>query len=133
MVTDPIADMLTRVRNAQRAGLPVVMVQRSKVAKAILNVLKDEGFSAQVEEVGSDSIGERGFKVYLRYDDAGMPLIRKAQRVSKCGRRIYARSTELPTVECGLGMAVISTSQGVMTDREARKRGIGGEVMALFS
>ena len=130
MVTDPIADLLTRVRNAQRAGHKSVRVQVSNQSRRVLELLKDEGFISSFEEKPAYEGNFTEYNVVLKYNPMGKPLISLARRVSKPGRRIYSRANELPKVHCGLGIAIISTSQGVLSDREARKRGVGGEVLA---
>jgi small subunit ribosomal protein S8 len=129
MITDPVADLLTRIRNAQRAGHDKVSVPQSKMSKRILQVLKDEGFIANF----STSRGSDDFSpliVNLRYYPNGRPMIVECKRISKSGRRIYSTTKELPSVLSGLGISIVSTSQGVMSDREARRRQIGGEVLA---
>ena len=131
MLTDSIADLLTRIRNAQRVGHRVVTVRPSKMNDRILTVLKDEGFIDAFESKKSDD-GKANTLVHLRYFDSGRPVIKVARRVSKPGRRVYAEVTKLPRVASGLGIAIVSTSQGVFSDREARKRKIGGEVLATI-
>ncbi len=122
---DPIADMLTRIRNAQRAGHPSVRMPSSKLKLAICQVLKDEGYIAGFS-AGED--GKPKLDIDLKYH-AGAPVIATIDRVSRPGLRIYKESDELPSVEGGLGIAVISTNKGLMTDRAARSAGIGGEVL----
>ncbi|MCB0338757.1 MAG: 30S ribosomal protein S8 [Bdellovibrionales bacterium] len=131
MVTDSVADLLTRVRNAQRAGHKTVSIPMSKLNKAILEVFRSEGYVGSVDVVKAE--GDQRFdtiRVYLKYDDIGRPAITEIKRISKPGRRVYLTKDKLPKVRSGLGVAFISTSQGVVTDREARKRGIGGEILA---
>lgn len=130
MVTDTIADLLTRIRNAQRAHHKSVRVQKSKASRLALEVLKKEGFIANYTEKSDEQSRFGGFEVVLKYYSSGEPLIGQARRVSKPGKRVYAAAEELPKIFSGLGIAIVSTSQGVMSDREARKRGIGGEVWA---
>ena len=130
MVTDPISDLLTRIRNAQRAGHKSVRVQLSSQSRRMLELLKSEGFIGAFEEKPALEGNFKEYNVVLKYNTAGKPIISLAKRVSKPGRRVYLRANELPQVHCGLGIAVVSTSQGVLTDREARKRGVGGEVLA---
>lgn len=129
-MSDPIADMLTRIRNAQKARKVDVRMPSSTAKVAIANVLRDEGY------VGDVSVEQNGakaeLKVALRYHE-GLPVIEKIKRVSKPGLRIYRQSGDLPKVLGGLGVAIISTSSGVMSDREAREKGIGGEVICLVS
>lgn len=127
MMTDPIADMLTRIRNGLAANKVEVRMPSSKVKMAIAQVLKDEGyingFSSQ-DEAG----GKKTMTVTLKYYE-GKPVIDKVKRVSRPGLRIYKGKDELPKVMGGLGVAIISTSTGLMTDRAARKAGRGGEVL----
>ncbi len=122
---DPIADLLTRIRNAQLASHPDVAMPSSKVKMAICQVLKDEGYIDSFD-VSTDSKPE--LNVQLRYHE-GRPVIEEIHRVSRPGLRIYKESGDLPNVRGGLGVAVISTNKGLMTDRSARAQGVGGEVM----
>ncbi|NBW40145.1 30S ribosomal protein S8 [bacterium] len=132
MLTDLLADLLTRIRNAQQAGHPLVRVRSSKMSRAFLDVLKEEGFIDSYE-VKKDSAGKFDeLEVVLKYHQSGEPAIVDCQRVSRSGRRWYRGSSELPRVEHGLGLAVISTSQGLMADRKARQENIGGEVLAYI-
>lgn len=132
MSTDYIADLLTRIRNAQRVGHKTVRTRHSKVTEQILSVLRSEGFidsfEAQTSKV-NDKFKE--FEVVLRYYDTGEPLIGIVNRYSTSGRRVYRRADKLPTIRSGLGISIVSTSQGIMSDKEARRRRIGGEVMAV--
>lgn len=129
-MTDPIADLLTRIRNGQTAGKSHVRIPSSRVKKAILEVLKDEGF---VGEFRSETDGgKETLIVELRYHD-GDPVIESLSRVSKPGRRVYRGKDDLPQVDGGLGVAIVSTSQGLMSDREARAKGQGGEVICVVS
>ena len=125
-MTDPIADLLTRIRNAQLARKSEVSVGSSRLKQAVLKVLKDEGYVADFR-IASDG-GKSTITIALKYFD-GRPVIDRLERVSRPGLRIYRKSTEVPRVLGGLGVAVLSTSQGLMTDREARKRNVGGEVL----
>ncbi len=122
---DPIADLLTRIRNAQLASHSDVAMPSSKVKMAICQVLKDEGYIDSFD-VSTDSKPE--LNVQLRYHE-GRPVIEEIHRVSRPGLRIYKESGDLPNVRGGLGVAVISTNKGLMTDRSARAQGVGGEVM----
>ena len=125
MMTDPIADMLTRIRNGLAAGKTEVVMPYSKLKQAIAQVLKDEGFI-------TDFAKQEGVKATLSVDlkyYEGKPVIEKVSRVSRPGLRIYKNKDELPKVMGGLGVAIISTSAGVMTERAARKAGHGGEVL----
>jgi small subunit ribosomal protein S8 len=125
-MTDPIADLLTRIRNAQSAGKPTVSVGTSKLKLSILKVLKDEGY------IGSFSVDAQGAKtalsIELKYHD-GRPVIDRIERISRPGLRIYRGKDDLPKVLGGLGVAVVSTPQGIMTDAQARAAGTGGEVL----
>jgi len=127
---DPIADMLTRIRNAQRAEKPVVAMPASKLKSAIAQVLKDEGY---IDEFALREAGGRAtLEISLKYY-AGKPVIEKIERVSRPGLRIYRPKDELPKVMNGLGVAIVSTSRGVMTDRKARGLGVGGEVLCIVA
>lgn len=127
MLTDPVADMLTRIRNGIRAGKEEVLVRpKSKLKADILHAMKREGFIEGFEEVSDVRGGE--LKVILKYFES-TPVISDIQRVSKAGRRVYVNSKEIPRVKSGLGIAVLSTSMGVLSDREARKKNVGGEVL----
>ena len=128
MMTDPIADMLTRIRNANQAKHQVVEFPASRIKLEVLNVLKNEGYIEEYEKIED---GKQGvIKVTLKYVNKER-VIKGIKRISKPGLRVYAKSEELPKVLNGLGIAVISTSNGVMTDREARKQKLGGEVIAF--
>ena len=128
MYTYPIADYLTRVRNAQMAGHKVVEIPASNLKKEITKILEDKGYilSHKLQEDGKQGI----IKIALKYSN-NAPAIRKIERVSKPGLRKYCGATELPRVLNGLGIAIISTSKGVITDKEARKLQVGGEVLAF--
>jgi len=125
-MTDPIADLLTRIRNGQAAGKPEVSVQSSRVKEAIVRVLKDEGYVADYA-VRKD--GARATLVVALKYHQGRPVIERLERVSRPGLRAYRAKDTLPKVLGGLGVAIVSTPAGVMTDREARRKGIGGEVI----
>ena len=129
VMTDPIADMLTRIRNANQMKHLTVLVPASKIKLEILNVIKNEGNIEDVEFIEDGKQGE--IKVTLKYTEKKERVIKGIKRISKPGLRVYAKSTELPQVLNGLGVAIISTSNGVMTDREARKNKLGGEVIAF--
>lgn len=129
MSNDSVSDVLTRIRNAQRAGHKVVQLPVSNVAKGLVDLLKQEGFVDGFATKETESFPV--IEVYLKYLSSGEPVIGKATRVSKPGRRVYMGWEEIPLVKNGLGIAVVSTSQGLMSDREARKRKVGGEVWAL--
>ena len=127
MVNDSIADMLTRIRNAQTANHEVVTVETSKMKKSIAQILLDEGYISAFDEV--DAGKNKYLVISLKYVNKSK-VITGLKRVSKPGRRIYAGVQDLPRVLNGLGIVIVSTSKGVMTDREARKLNIGGEVLA---
>ena len=128
-LTDPIADMLTRIRNAVRAKHTTVDVPYSKVKNEISNILLNEGFIADTEIVENGV--NKNIRITLKYKDS-KSVIQGLKRISKPGLRIYAEKEELPRVLNGLGIAVISTSKGIVTDKEARKLNVGGEVMAYI-
>ena len=128
-VTDPVADMLTRIRNANTANKTELYVPASKMNESLLNILKREGFIGSFTREGEGV--HQGFRVELKYGADRERTITGLKRVSKPGRRVYANRNELPRVLGGLGIAIISTSQGVMTDREASRKGIGGEILAF--
>ena len=127
MMTDPIADMLTRIRNAVRVERPHVEMPLSKVKRGLAEVLKREGYIWDWEEVEAQPV--RLLRVHLKYGPNGERVIQHARRVSKPGRRVYSRSTKLRPVLNGLGIKILSTSRGVVSDREARQRKLGGEVL----
>ena len=129
MMTDPIADMLTRVRNAQAASKVDVTMPSSKLKLSIAKVLQDEGYIAGFS---SDNAVKPTLTVALRYYE-GRPVIEELKRVSRPGLRIYKNKNELPKILNGLGIAIVSTSAGVMTDREARDSGLGGEIICTVS
>lgn len=126
-LTDPIADMLTRIRNANSVGKDRVDIPASKVKTSIGELLKDEGFINDVKLV--ERKPQNMIRVYLKYGENDEKVISGIKRISKPGLRVYVGKDEVPQVLGGLGIAVISTSQGVMSDKEAREKGIGGEVL----
>jgi small subunit ribosomal protein S8 len=126
-MTDPIADLLTRIRNAQQAGHKTVSAPRSNLKVEIIKILKNEGFIEGWVE--NDDSGQGTVKVFLKYDQANRATIRGIERVSTPGRRIYVNRDSVPRVRNGLGLAILTTPRGVLTDRQARKAGIGGEVI----
>lgn len=127
-MTDPIADMLTRIRNANQMKHATVSMPASRLKLEILNVLKNEGYISEYEKIED---GKQGIiKVTLKYVEKTR-VIKGLKRISKPGLRVYAKSSELPKVLNGLGVAIISTSNGIMTDREARQQKLGGEVIAF--
>jgi len=127
-VSDPIADMLTRIRNASRARHADVVVPASRTKREIARILLEEGFIAGVQEErdGAHAI----LRVQLKYVDGKAPVMSGLKRISKPGLRVYARKTEIPRVLGGLGLVIVSTSQGIMTGAQARKAQLGGEVLA---
>ena len=127
MMTDPIADMLTRIRNAVRVERPFVEMPVSKVKRGVADALKREGYIWEWKEVEAKPGNE--LRLELKYGPNGEQLIRHIKRISKPGRRIYSRAKDLKPVLNGLGIIIISTSQGVMSDREARQKNMGGEVI----
>lgn len=126
--TDPIADMLTRIRNANSSKHKTVDIPASKMKVAIADILFKEGYIKSFEEISSDVQGT--IRVTLKYDEKGNRVIAGIKRISKPGLRVYASKEDLPQVLNGLGIAIVSTSKGIMTDKEARKVGLGGEVLA---
>lgn len=129
-MTDPIADFLTRIRNANTVRQEVVEIPSSKMKKALAEVLRDEGFIKYYEVVTNGKL--ENLRVYLKYGPNRERVITGLRRISKPGRRVYARQEELPRVLGGLGIAVVSTSQGVMSDRQARAKKLGGEVICYI-
>ena len=132
MTTDTIADVLTRLRNGQRAGHKTVSIPVSKMTSRVLDVLKQEGFVDAVQRKTTDKTKFEQFEVGLKYYSNGDPAISRLKRVSSPGRRVYAPSDKLPKVHGGLGIAILSTSRGVVSDREAKKLKVGGEILALI-
>ena len=126
-MTDPIADLLTRVRNAAQAGHPSVEIPASRLKREIARVLAEERF---IDNFACYEDGQQGqLRIYLRYDGSNQSIIQGIRRLSKPGLRRYASKDRLPRVRRGLGVAILSTSRGVMTDRDARRAGIGGELL----
>ena len=128
MVTDQIADLLTRIRNAQIARHPSFRMPASKEKFRILSLMVKEGFIEKVSEEKSEA-GKPELGVVLKYDKHGAPVINEIKRISSPGRRTYVTCKEIPKVRGGLGVVLVSTSKGVLTDREARKEGVGGELV----
>ena len=128
ITTDPIADMLTRIRNANSSKHKTVDVPSSKMKLGIAQILFDEGYIKSFEEIKDDTQGI--IRITLKYDENGTRVIDGLKRISKPGLRVYASKEELPQVLNGLGIALISTSKGIKTDKEARNLGLGGEVLA---
>jgi small subunit ribosomal protein S8 len=130
VVTDPIADFLTRIRNANTVHMDKVEIPASKTKMGMANILKEEGFIKDVEYIED---GKQGIvRLYLKYGNNKEKVITGLKRISRPGLRVYARKDELPKVLGGLGIAIISTSAGLMTDKVARKQGFGGEVLCYI-
>ncbi len=129
MMTDPIADMLTRIRNASMARKQSIDVPYSKLKYMLANLLLKEGY-AQSIEVAQNKLS---FRMHLRYTGEGQSAIRQIERISKPGRRLYITKDTIPTVLSGYGIAVISTSQGLLTNKEAKKKGVGGEFICTVA
>ena len=127
MMTDPIADMLTRIRNVVRIERPTVEMPTSKIRVGIARALKDEGFIWDFEEI--ETLPARTLRLHLKYGPNGERVIRYLKRISTPGRRVYSGADTLKPVLNGLGIAIISTSHGVLSDREARQKNVGGEVL----
>ena len=130
VTTDPIADMLTRIRNANSSKHKTVDIPSSNMKKSIANILLKEGYIKAVEEIESENNAQGIIRITLKYDEKGARIIDGLKRISKPGLRVYASKEELPKVLNGLGIALISTSKGIKTDKEARNEGLGGEVLA---
>ena len=130
LMNDPIADMLTRIRNALTARHDTVTLPASNMKKAIAKILLEEGYIKSVDYIDDGLQGQ--IKIVLKYAEGKQSVINGLKRISTPGLRVYARSDELPKVLGGLGIAIVSTSKGVMTDKEARKAGVGGEVLAYI-
>ena len=129
-ITDPIADMLTRIRNANSSKHKTVDVPASKMKLGIAEILADEGYIKSYEEINDDAQGI--IRITLKYDENGRRVLDGLKRISKPGLKVYATRDELPRVLNGLGIAIISTSKGLKTDKQARELGIGGEVLAYI-
>jgi len=130
VMTDPIADMLTRIRNANMVRHEKLEVPASKIKKEIAEILKREGFIRDVEFIEDNKQGI--IRIFLKYGPNNERVITGLKRISKPGLRVYAKANEVPRVLNGLGIAILSTSQGVLTDKEARQKGAGGEVLAYI-
>ncbi|WP_062196936.1 30S ribosomal protein S8 [Massilibacterium senegalense] len=128
VMTDPIADMLTRIRNANMVRHEKLEVPASNIKKEVANILKQEGFVRDVEFVEDNKQGI--IRIFLKYGQNNERVITGLKRISKPGLRVYAKANEVPRVLNGIGIAIVSTSQGIMTDREARQKQVGGEILA---
>jgi small subunit ribosomal protein S8 len=133
MSTDSLADMLTRIRNAQSAGHQSVLVRSSVMGKRVLDVLKKEGFIQSFEDKVAEGSKHPKTEVVLKYYGPHEPVISRLKKVSTPGRRVYMSYSDLPLITRGIGITVVSTSRGVMSDREARRNKVGGEVVAIVS
>lgn len=131
MITDTLADMLTRIRNASRAKFDTVDMPASRMKASVVNLFKREGYIKDFKVISNDA-KKKTLRVFLRYDKHKQPVITGLKRVSKPSLRIYADKDAIPAVRSGLGMAIISTSKGVLTDREARELKVGGEVLCFI-
>jgi small subunit ribosomal protein S8 len=131
MMTDPIADMLTRIRNAVRVERPSVEVPLSKVKRGLADVLKREGYIWDWQEVAAQPVAQ--LRIELKYGPNGERVIQRIKRISTPGRRVYSKARDLRPVLNGLGISILSTSRGVVSDREARQRNLGGEVLCEVS
>jgi len=125
--TDPIADMITRIRNAQLRTLDSVSIPSSKFRARILDVLKEEGYISDYKLL-SDAKNKESLIINLKYNN-GLPVIKEIRRISKPGRRIYTKADSIPKIQSGLGIAIVSTSMGIMSDNDARSKNIGGEII----
>lgn len=130
-LSDPIADMLTRIRNAARVNKSDVQVKASNICQGIAVVLKDEGYIEDFDRIDDNRQGV--LRITLKYDQDGRPIINELKRTSKPGRRIYVSVDELPRVLAGMGIAVVSTSKGVLSDRKCREANVGGEILCTVS
>jgi|SRR3954465_6940326 small subunit ribosomal protein S8 len=128
---DPIADMLTRIRNANRVGRRLVLIPKSKICTGIAQVLKDEGYIEEYAVIEDERQGQ--IRVKLKYSNTGEKVIHEIDRESKPGCRVYRKVGDLPKVLNGMGIAVVSTSKGVMSDRRAREANVGGELLCIVS
>jgi small subunit ribosomal protein S8 len=131
MLTDPLADLLTRIRNANKARFETVDIPYSRLKTGVVNLLKREGYVSNFKVVSTEN-NKKILRVFLRYDDQKQPIITGLKRVSKPSLRVYARKDNLPSVRSGLGRAILSTSKGIVTDREARDLNVGGEVLCYI-
>ncbi|MCK5564993.1 MAG: 30S ribosomal protein S8 [Planctomycetes bacterium] len=130
-LSDPIADMLTRIRNGSRVSKPEVKIRASKVCEGVASVLKSEGYIGDYDRIDD---GKQGLlRVALKYSREGVPAITEIKRVSKPGRRIYSNMSDMPEVLGGLGIVIVSTNKGVMSDRNCRKENVGGEMICTVS
>ena len=129
-MSDPVADMLTRIRNGLQVRREFVEVGASRVKRSIAEVLSREGYIGDVRNITART-GHPSLRIFLKYDEDGLPAIQRIGRVSKPGRRVYSGVRDIPRVLNGLGISVLTTSQGILSDREARSKGVGGEILLL--
>lgn len=129
-MTDPISDYLSRIRNAHNAGHRTVDIPASRIKRAITKILVDKGYIRNYLDIDDKKQGL--LRLFLKYDELGQPVIRSIDRVSRPGLRKYVGATDIPRYKNGLGVAIVSTSRGVMTDKEARKLNVGGEILCLI-
>jgi len=132
MLSDPIADMLTRIRNAKMANLPQVKIKASKICQGIAEVLKSEGYILGYDKI-DDATGQGLLRVEMKYSLDGTSAITEIKRESKTGRRVYATVKNIPLVMSGMGITIVSTSKGIMTDKDCREQNVGGEVICTVS
>ncbi|MGA2915907.1 MAG: 30S ribosomal protein S8 [Sedimentisphaerales bacterium] len=132
MHSDPIADMLTRIRNAERSGHTDVKVKASKICRGIADVLKIEGYIGDVDKI-DDATGQGILKITLKYAPDGTPAINEIKRISKTGRRIYCSADKLPYVMNGMGIVIVTTNKGIMTDKQCRAENLGGEIICTVN
>ncbi len=131
-ITDPIGDLLTRIRNGQLRGMATIKSPNSRLRASVLNVLQEEGFIRGYSEVEFEKTGRRELEIELKYHE-GRPVIRELKRISTPGRRVYSGAKELQPHRQGLGISIVSTPKGVMTDKQARAIGQGGEVLCIVA
>jgi small subunit ribosomal protein S8 len=132
MHSDPIADMLTRIRNAEHTGHEKVTVKASKICRGVAEVLKNEGYISDFDKI-DDATGQGTLRITLKYAPDGTPVITEIKRISKTGRRVYSSVESLPYVMNGMGIAIVSTSKGVMTDKQCRAENLGGEIICTVN
>ena len=130
MLTDPLADMLTRIRNAHKAKFEIADIPSSRLKTGVANLLKREGYIKDFKVLSGDN-NKKILRISLRYDEENQPVIAGLKRVSKPSLRVYARKDTIPSVMSGLGVAILSTSKGIVTDRDARDLKVGGEVLCF--
>ena len=128
-MTDPIADLLTRIRNALAAGKAHLEAPASRMSEAIVRILKQQGFVEDVRRI--ELSPQDKLRIYLKYDPDGVKIISRIQRVSRPGRRVYRGASDIPRVRHGMGIAIVSTSRGVLSDQECRAQKLGGEVLCV--